>query len=453
LLEERIQPTNVGFDPRIRSLEATPIPVDLDKALKAIGFEPGPESESGRGDDRPTAFRRMLKEAVSQGEHSRIVEALNLTRRLRHRLVEERIAVGAASNAAAPYVVDIWRAEDGAMVGLVFYGGIGFGTLPVALHSVETSSDDADELEDKLKQKLLNQARILQAFFQLFESTVLLSVERRRALPKYLKTLYEQTQPNRHVLLSRLRYAAELVALVESLAKYVAEADEAVAKPAKAVFSILSGLSRRIASLTKTTEESRSPQDLGSAVKEYERTIKYLNTAILHSINPWLSRQTSDLTMTFEFNRAEVTDAVKRYSSHMGLDWDEDVESFEAHGIRGTTGCRGLLKLADGSFKVVLLNYDRRAQSWKVRHMGPRVADVVRAALERRGRQLPEDYDEKFEQPTFHLDQQTCRFLLVKRGAARVEATLVLDSSRDKNPWRIVFLRHNDDVIVDGPAT
>jgi hypothetical protein len=30
-----------------------------------------------------------------------------------------------------------------------------------------------------------------------------------------------------------------------------------------------------------------------------------------------------------------------------------------------------------------------------------------------------------------------------------VEATLVLDSSRGDNPWRVVYLKYNDDLLVD----
>jgi hypothetical protein len=81
--------------------------------------------------------------------------------------------------------------------------------------------------------------------------------------------------------------------------------------------------------------------------------------------------------------------------------------------------------------------------------MGPRLADVVRDALQKRGRTLPPDYDEKFEQPTFRLDEQSCRFLWLKRGVARVEATLVLDSGRVENPWRVVYLKYTDEVLVD----
>jgi hypothetical protein len=32
---------------------------------------------------------------------------------------------------------------------------------------------------------------------------------------------------------------------------------------------------------------------------------------------------------------------------------------------------------------------------------------------------------------------------------ARVEATLVLDGARGENPWRVVYLKYNDEVLVD----
>ena len=110
------------------------------------------------------------------------------------------------------------------------------------------------------------------------------------------------------------------------------------------------------------------------------------------------------------------------------------------------------MRLADGSSKVVLLNYHRQRQAWQVRYLGPRVTDVVRDALRKRGKRLPDDYDEKREQPTFSLDEQSCRFFLHKRDVARVEATLVLDGSRDENPWDVVFLKYNDEVLVDRSA-
>jgi hypothetical protein len=144
-----------------------------------------------------------------------------------------------------------------------------------------------------------------------------------------------------------------------------------------------------------------------------------------------------------------VVDAIRESAALHGLDWDNDIERHEAHAIRGTLGCRALLQLVDGSSKVLLLEYDRRRRLWRVKHFGPRITDVVDNEVRNLGRSMPEDYDEKYEQPTFSLEEQSCRFLLVKRGAVRIEATLVLDATEMENPWKVVYLKWNDDVLVD----
>ena len=80
------------------------------------------------------------------------------------------------------------------------------------------------------------------------------------------------------------------------------------------------------------------------------------------------------------------------------------------------------------------------------------MTDVVREALRQHERSLPDDYDEKYEQPTFSLDEQSCRFFLLKREVARIEATLVLESSREETLWKVVYLKYNDDVLTDKTA-
>jgi hypothetical protein len=75
--------------------------------------------------------------------------------------------------------------------------------------------------------------------------------------------------------------------------------------------------------------------------------------------------------------------------------------------------------------------------------------EVVREELLRHGRTLPQDYDEKFEQATFSLDEPASRFMLNKEGVARVEATLILKSSRIDSPWQVVYLKWNDEILVD----
>jgi hypothetical protein len=154
------------------------------------------------------------------------------------------------------------------------------------------------------------------------------------------------------------------------------------------------------------------------------------------------------LATEFEFSEDEVVSAIRVAVLSNQMDWD-DIINCRVNPIRGTLGCRALLELRDGSSKVVLLEYDRQYHKWRVKHFAPRVTDVVREELRHHGRTLPEDYDEKFEQATFHLDEPATRFMLHKKGVARIEATLVLDPSRSEDPWKVVFLRWNEEVLVD----
>ncbi len=442
---DRLAPTSVGADERQKRLGAVPIPVDLNKALASMGYFPEEK-------DRLARFREEVRVAVEQGEAPALAQSIRNLRTLRQTLAQERFALGATGTEAEPYLVEIWLTPEGAMVGLVLFADEGFGTAPVEILTRDPGTGNRKETEEKLRRQLQSQALIYQTFFKLFSRKVLLAKERRRALPAFVKTLYEPAEPNRLLLLARLRYAKDLVVLSESFARQIAEADPSdprTAAEGSGVLQILTGLARKVDELIRATDKSRDPQELARLVKEYDRALKYLNTVVVHSVNPWLSRQTADLGTEFEFKKEDVEEAVRRHASRQGLDWGEDVAGFEAHAIRGTFGCRALVKLADGSSKVVLLDFDRRRQDWQVRHMGPRLTDVVRDALRQRGRALPDDYDEKFEQPTFRLDEQSCRFLWLKRGVARVEATLVLDSSRGENPWRVVYLKYNDEVLVD----
>lgn len=442
---ERLAPSSVGVDERQRRLGAVPIPIDLSKALATMGYSPEEK-------DRLARFREEVRSAVEQGEAPALAKSIQNLRKLRQAMATERLALGATGMDADPYLVELWLTPEGAMVGLVLFADEGFGTAPVEILSRDPGSGNRKETEEKLRRQLQSQALIYQTFYKLFSRNVSLPKERRRGLPAFVKTLYEPADPNRLLLLARLRYAKDLVVLMESFARQIAEADPSDPKTlaeANGVLQILTGLAKKVDELIRTTDKSRDPQELGRLVKEYERALKYLNTVVIHSVNPWLSRQTVDLGTEFEFKKKDVEDAVRRHASRQGLDWGEDVVGFEAHVIRGTLGCRALVKLADGASKVVLLDYDRKRQDWQVRHMGPRLTDVVRDALRQRGRALPDDYDEKFEQPTFRLDEQSCRFLWLKRGVARVEATLVLDSSRGDNPWRVVYLKYNEDVLVD----
>ena len=314
------------------------------------------------------------------------------------------------------------------------------------------SGSNRKETEETLRRQLQNQALIYQSFHRLFSRDVLLEKDKRRSLPSFVKKLYEPTEAHRHLLLSRLRYARELLALLTSFTTLIADADAESASDTKPAQQILSGLDRKVAELVQKAEKSRDPVELARVLKEYDRALKYLNTVVIHAVNPWLERQTAELATEFEFRKEEVLVAVKLYTSQRGIDWEQDVETFKAHGIRGTFGCRALMCLSDGSSTVVLLNYHRHHQRWQVRYLGPRVTDVVQEALRQKGKSLPDDYDEKHEQATFSLDEQSCRFFLMKRGVARIEATLVLDSSRKENLWNVVYLKYNDDVLTDRTA-
>jgi hypothetical protein len=437
--------STAGADERSRRLGAVPLPIDLNKALGSMGYRADEKERLG-------PFREEIRAAIEAGETSGLVAVVQRIRTLQKTVARERVSLGATGTDAHPYVVELWLTPGGTMVGLVLFDGTGFGVAPVESLSRDPGDGSRKDTEEKLRRQLQSQALIYQTFHRLFARRKLLSKERRKALPSFVKTLYEPTEPNRLLLLARLRYAKELVALAESFAQQIGEAESAEPKAsteANGVVQILSGISRKVDELIRATDKSRDPQELSRLLKEYERALKYLNTVVVHSVNPWLLHQTSELGWEFEFRKEDVENAVRRYTARHGLDWKDDIVGFEAHGIRGTLGCRALLKLADGTSKVVLLNYDRKRQDWEVRHMGPRLTDVVREALRQRGKSLPDDYDEKFEQPTFRLDEQSCRFLLVKRDVARVEATLVLDSTQEENPWRVVYLKHNDDVLVD----
>jgi hypothetical protein len=444
-LMDRLTPSSAGAEERQRRLGAAPIPVDLNKALAATGYLPEEK-------DRLTRFREEVRAAVERGEAPALAQSIESLRKLRKTLAQERSALGATGTEAGSYLVETWLTPEEAITGVVLFTEEGFGTTPVEIVTRDAGNGNPGETEEKLRRQLQSQALIYQSFFRLFARKALLPKERRRSLPAFVKTLYEAAEPNRLLLLARLRYAKDLVVLLESFARQIAEADAADPKAfaeSSGVLSILAGLARKVDELTRTTDKNRVPQELMRLLKEYERALKYLNIVVVHSVNPWLQRQTADLGTEFEFKNGDVEEAVRRYASRQGLVWAADVEGFEAHVIRGTLGCRALLKLADGTSKVVLLDYDRKRQEWQVRHMGPRLTDVVREALRQRGKSLPDDYDEKFEQPTFRLDEQSCRFLWLKRGVARVEATLVLDSARGESPWRVVYLKYNDDVLVD----
>lgn len=441
-LLERLKSSAIGADERLTRLGALPLPIDVSKALKTMGFRPDDK-------DRLDAFKSELQAAIEEGDIPELQKSIRGIRQLAATIQNERIALGATWAEAEPYLVDLWLTEEGAMVGLVVCSRAGFGHMPVEIVRRDPAGSNRREVEETLRRQLQNQALIYQSFHKLYSRDGRLEKNQRRSLPSFVKKLYEPIEPNRHLMLSRLRYARELLELLSSFTSLITQSDPDAENDARAVKQISSGLDKKIADLSRVTESSRDPAELARILKEYERALKYLNTVVIHTVNPWLQRQTAELATEFEFRKEDVLEAVKLYTSQRGIDWERDVDSFEAHGIRGTLGCRALMRLADGSSKVVLLNFHRGQQRWQVRYLGSRVTDVVREALRQRGKSLPDDYDEKHEQPTFSLDEQSCRFFLMKREVARIEATLVLDTSREDHLWDVVYLKYNDDVLTD----
>lgn len=450
LVLRQLRPTSIGIDERQARLDAVPLPVDLSRLLSAAGYRPADA-------DRVNAFRHELQGLVEAGDPRSLRQAVDWMLRLRQLADRERISLGAIGLDADPYSVEVWLKESGEMVGLLFHRGSGFGEAPLEILIRDPAGGNRKEIDQTVRRQLQSQAVIYQSFYKLFQREKLLSRDRRQGLPAYLKTIYEKIQPSRHGLLTHIRNAKALVKRFEQLAGFVLDADPSCRADALAVAQILKGFGRKLDELQGTVEKSSAAAELSRVTKEYERISKYLNVVILHSLNPWLERQTRGLATEFDFREEDVIDAIRMEVASRGLHWGTDVARCEAHRVLGTLGCRALLQLADGSAKAILLEYNRRRRAWQVKHFGPRVTDVIREELRQHGRTLPPDYDEKYEQPTFSMTEQSCRFLYVKRGVARVEATLLLEPSRSEAPWVVVYLKWNDTVLVHrdnplGPA-
>ena len=119
----------------------------------------------------------------------------------------------------------------------------------------------------------------------------------------------------------------------------------------------------------------------------------------------------------FEFREEEEVEAIRVAALANKMDW-EGVTECRVNPIRGTLGCRALLKLRDGASKVVLCEFDRRYQRWKVIHFAPLVMDVVREELVRLGRILPQkfrrevragDVQSRRTGLPFHVEERRCR--------------------------------------------
>ena len=207
------------------------------------------------------------------------------------------------------------------MAGLIFFQKEGFGPNPVEILKLDPGKGNRKEIEEKLRRLLKKQALIYQTFYTLFAHDQLLSKDRRRTLPSFVKKLYEPVEPNRHLLLSRVRYAKELVELIDSFVELIVNSDTSAASEGKAARQVLSGLSKKVTELVASTEKARDHAELSRILKEYDRALKYLNTAVVHSVNPWLERQTAELSTEFVFRREEVLDAVREHTAHHGIDW------------------------------------------------------------------------------------------------------------------------------------
>ncbi|HEY7699776.1 MAG TPA: hypothetical protein VIE88_15245, partial [Vicinamibacteria bacterium] len=117
-------PSTDGADERQRRIGASPLPIDLGRALAAMGYHPAEK-------DRLARFQEELRFAAEQGDAPAIGTAIQNLRKLRRAIAEERIALGATGTDAEPYLVEIWLSPAGAMVGLVLFAKGGFGTAPV----------------------------------------------------------------------------------------------------------------------------------------------------------------------------------------------------------------------------------------------------------------------------------------------------------------------------------
>ena len=435
----QIRPTGVGADDRQLEHNAVPLPVDLSRALTAMNYV----AVEG---DRLKSFRAEIQDLLQHGKPSNLQRALELLRRLSNAVEDERKNRGHVSSECDPYVVEVWLQESGTLVGLLFCRAPGYGTTPVE----KLTRPAAQGEEEKIRRQLGSQAVVYHAFHSLFSSPAELALDQRQALPAYLKTTYEKIEPNRHGILGHLKNARALTKRIDDFVDLIQAVNPNARGDAAAVVQIVSGLERKLEQLQKDVESAPANTQVTRLLRELERILKYLNVVLVHSVNPWLERQTRGVATEFEFREEEVVIALRQAAFGQGIDWSRDVKRTVVNPIKGTLGCRALLELAEGVSKVVLLEYDRRGRQWKVRHFGPRLTDVVRAALRQCDRTLPDDYDEKHEQPILGLEETTCRFLWLKRGLARVEATLVLDPSARGEPWKVVFLKWNDELLVDG---
>ncbi len=290
------------MDERQIRLGAAPLPIDINKALSTMGYRKEDK-------DRLVAFKEEIRTAIEKGGSPALADALLRIRRLKSIVAQERVEHGVTGTDSEPYLVELWLNPEGAMVGIVLFDRAGFGIAPVEILVRDPANGNRKETEEKLRRQLQSQALIYQSFAKLFSRRNLLAKAARRALPSFVKTLYEPTEPNRLLLLARLRYARELVSLMESFTRQIVESEASDARTTAeggSVVQILAGLTRKVEELIRAADKSRDPQELARLVKEYERALKYLNIVVIHSVNPWLQYQTADPGTEFEFKKEDV---------------------------------------------------------------------------------------------------------------------------------------------------
>lgn len=440
----RLKPTSIGVDERQSRVSAIPHPLDLNKVLGRIGYR----SEEK---DRSHRFGKDLEAWITKGDRDSLTQALSWLRKLLAGIETEREAEGLLVLDAAPYGVEIWMNEARELVGLIQLSHTGYGPLPVEM-VVRDGGDDEQTARKELGRRLLSRACIYQTFYAAFSQRDELPREKRRTLPGYVKLSYEPAEPNRGLLKTRCKSTVELVERIRGYGGLVGDVIPEGEKQLKALRQVCDGLVKRLSETIHRLDQDSSDDGLQRALRDYNRVIQYVNTVVLHSVNPWLEYHTKSLSTEVDFDKDAVARVVAEKTKELGIDWDRDVIGLEAHPVRGTLSCRSLLKLADGSSKVVLLEYIRRERQWHVGHIGPRISDVVRDQLKQAGKKLPDDYDQKYENHSFGLDEQSCRFMLAKGDDFRVEATLVLRGDQPEHPWQVVYLKHRNSVLLDEPA-
>jgi hypothetical protein len=157
----QFRPTGIGAYDRQALIGAVPVPVDLSKALAGSGYQP-------TDDKRLDHFRDEIRRLIETGGATELSRALQLLRKFRRAVEQERVAKGLVIRDGVPYVGEVWLKKSGEMVGLLFYEGTGFGEVPIEQMVRRPAGGNHAEVEQALHRQLKNQALIYQAFHKLF---------------------------------------------------------------------------------------------------------------------------------------------------------------------------------------------------------------------------------------------------------------------------------------------